>query len=87
VNDDTICYTQSSYSSWYHITPILKYINCYYKQIILFFLAVLIIIAVEYLYMHNAKSYGAVSFIPGMPGSAAPPSNPILQKKKSKSKR
>jgi hypothetical protein len=84
VNDDTICYTQSSSSSWYLITPILKYINCYYKQIILFFLAVLIIIAVEYLYMHNAKSYGAVSFIPGMPGSAAPPSNPILQKRKGK---
>jgi hypothetical protein len=88
VNSDTICYTQSSCSSWYPITPILKYINCYYKQISLFFLAVLIIIAVEYLYMHNAKSYGAVSFIPGMPGSAATPSNPILQKKRgNKSKR
>ena len=88
VNSDTICYTQSSSSSWYPITPILKYINCYYKQIILFFLAVLIIIAVEYLYMHNAKSYGAISFIPGMPGSAATPSNPILQKKRgNKSKR
>ena len=88
VNTDTICYTQSSSSSWYPITPILKYINCYYKQIIMFILAILIIIAVEYLYMHNAKSYGLVSFIPGMPGSAAPPSNPILQKKKgSKSKR
>jgi len=84
VNSDTICYTQSSSSSWYPITPILKYINCYYKQIILFFLAVLIIISVEYLYMHNAKSYGVVNFIPGIHGSAAPPSNPILQKKKSK---
>jgi len=82
VNDDTICYTQSSSSSWYPITPILKYINCYYKQIIMFILAILIIIAVEYLYMHNAKSYGAINFIPGMPGSAAQPSNPILQKKK-----
>jgi len=84
VDNDTICYTQSSSSSWYLITPILKYINCYYKQIILFILAVLIIVAVEYLYMHNAKSYGTVSFIPGMPGSAAHPSNPILQKKKGK---
>jgi hypothetical protein len=84
VNNDTICYTQSSSSSWYLVTPILNYINCYYKQIILFFLAVLIIVAVEYLYMHNAKNYGTVSFIPGMPGSAAPPSNPILQKKKGK---
>jgi hypothetical protein len=82
VDNDTICYTQSSYSSWYPITPILKYINCYYKQIILFILAVFIIIVVEYLYMHNAKIYGAVNFIPGMPGSAASPSNPILQKKK-----
>jgi len=84
VDNDTICYTQSSSSSWYPVTPILKYINCYYKQIILFILAVLIIIAVEYLYLHNAKTYGAVNFIPGMPGSAAPPSNPILQKKKGK---
>jgi hypothetical protein len=84
VNNDTICYTQSSASSWYLITPILKYINCYYKQIVLFILAVLIIISVEYLYMHNAKNFGVVSFIPGMPGSAAPPSKPILQKKKGK---
>jgi hypothetical protein len=82
INNETICYTQSSSSSWYPVTPILKYINCYYKQIILFILALLIIVAVEYLYLHNAKSYGAVSFIPGMPGSAAQPSNPILQKKK-----
>ena len=82
INNETICYTQSSSSSWYPVTPILKYINCYYKQIILFILAVIIIIAVEYLYLHNAKNYGAVNFIPGMPGSAAPPSNPILQKKK-----
>ena len=84
LNNDTICYTQSSSSSWYLITPILKYINCYYKQIILFILAVLIIIGVEYLYMHNSKTFGAINFIPGMPGSAAPPSNPILQKKKGK---
>jgi len=84
VNSDTICYTQSSSSSWYLITPILRYINCYYKQIILFILAVLIIITVEYLYMHNARIYGAINFIPGMPGSAASPSNPIMQKKKGK---
>jgi hypothetical protein len=82
INNETICYTQSSSSSWYPVTPILKYINCYYKQIILFIIALLIIVAVEYLYLHNAKNYGAVSFIPGMPGSAASPSNPILQKKK-----
>jgi hypothetical protein len=84
VNSDTICYTQSSSSYWYPIMPFLKYLNCYYKQIILFIIAVLIIIAVEYLYTHNAKSYGVVSLIPGMPGSAASPSNPILQKKKGK---
>jgi len=84
VNSDTICYTQSSSSYWYPIMPFLKYLNCYYKQIILFIIAVLIIIAVEYLYTHNAKNYGVVSLIPGMPGSAASPSNPILQKKKGK---
>jgi hypothetical protein len=84
ITNDTICYTQSSSSYWYHVTPILKYINCYYKQIILFILAVIIIIAVEYLYLHNAKNYGTVNFIPGMQGSAAQPSNPILQKKKGK---
>jgi hypothetical protein len=82
INNETICYTQSSSSSWYPVTPILKYINCYYKQIILFIIALLIIVAVEYLYLHNAKNYGAVNFIPGMQGSAASPSNPILQKKK-----
>jgi hypothetical protein len=87
VNNNTICYTQSSSSYLYPITPILKYFNCYYKQVIMFILAVLIIVVVEYLYMHNAMKYGSINFIPGMPGSAAPPINPILQKKKSKSKR
>ena len=87
VNNDTICYTQNSSSSWYPITSILKYINCYYKQIILFILAILTIIAVEYLYMYNVMKYGAVNFIPGIPGNAVSPSHPILKKKKSKSKR
>jgi hypothetical protein len=84
MNKDTVCYRQIS-AGWKFTRPILKYINCYYKQIILFILVVIIIIFVEFLYMHNAMKYGAVNFVPGMPGSA-PPSVPILQKKKGKGK-
>jgi hypothetical protein len=82
-NKDTACYKPNSSVNF--INSLYKYLNCYYKQILLFILAVVIIICVEYLYMHNAKVFGPVNFIPGMPGSA-PPSHPILQKKKSKSK-
>jgi hypothetical protein len=83
-NKDTVCFIPIS-SGWNLARPILKYINCYYKQIILFIIAIIIIIFVELLYMHNAVKYGAVNFIPGIPGSA-PPSHPILQKKKGKPK-
>jgi hypothetical protein len=85
-NNDTICYKPEAYS-WNSFSTILKYINCYYKQIILFIVACIIIVCVEYLYMHNTRKYGVVNFIPGMPGSTTSPSNPILQKKKDKSKR
>jgi hypothetical protein len=85
-NKDTACYkpNSSANSPVNFINSLYKYLNCYYKQIILFIFAVFIIICVEYLYMHNAKAFGTINFIPGMPGSA-PPSQPILQKKKGKS--
>jgi hypothetical protein len=35
--------------------------------------------------MHNVKTFGTINFIPGIPGPG-PPSNTILQKKKSKPK-
>jgi mannosyltransferase OCH1-like enzyme len=77
-NNNTSCYKQLSHSSL-----IFNFFNCYFKQFIMFIIAILIIIAVEYLYMHNAIKFGPVNFIPGIPGSA-PPSNTILQKKKVK---
>jgi len=82
INNDTNCYKQES-SSVTSLNTVIKILVCYYKQIIISILAVVIIIFVEYLYMHNAMKYGPINFIPGMPGSA-PPGNTILQKKKSK---
>jgi hypothetical protein len=82
-NKDAICYKSTPYSENL-FNRAFKYISFFHKQIILIFFAVIIIIAVEYLYMQNAKTFGAMSFIPGMPGSAASPSQPILQKKKGK---
>jgi hypothetical protein len=79
-NNETICY-KSVPSSHIMFGSVFKYITCYHKQILLFILAVIIIICVEYLYMHNSRTFGVVNFIPGLPGSA-PPSQPILQKKK-----
>ena len=84
-NKDDICYKSNAYSSNF-FNKAFKYISCFHKQIILFIFAVIIIIGVEYLYMQNAMTFGAMNFIPGMPGSAAPPSQPILQKKKGKEK-
>ena len=82
ISNDTNCYKQE-YSSITSLNSLLKILVCYYKQIIISIMAVVIIIFVEYLYMHNAMKYGAVNFIPGIPGSA-PPGNTILQKKKSR---
>jgi len=82
ISNDTNCYKQE-HSSITSLNTVLKILVCYYKQIIISIMAVIIIIFVEYLYMHNAMKYGPVNFIPGMPGSA-PPGNTILQKKKSK---
>jgi hypothetical protein len=84
-NNETICY-KTAPSSRTIFGSIFKYITCYHKQFLLFILTLIIIICVEYLYMHNARSFGIVNFIPGMPGSA-PPSQPITQKKKGKPKR
>jgi len=64
--NNTICYMNDSSSSNLFRT-ILKYINCYYKQIFLFILTILIILFVEKLYRFNAIKFGAVNFIPGMP--------------------
>jgi len=64
--NNTICYINDNSSSNLFRT-ILKYINCYYKQIFLFILTILIILFVEKLYRFNAIKFGAVNFIPGMP--------------------
>jgi len=91
-NKDTVCYTTNS-SEGNFIYTFLKYITCYYKQIILFIFALFIIIIVEYLYLHNAMKYAPVNFIPGMPGAAPQqhtqpsPAPNVSQKKKGKSKR
>lgn len=92
-NKDTVCYTTTTSKEGNFLYIFLKYTTCYYKQIILFIFAIIIIIFVEYLYLHNAKTFGAINLIPGMPGSAPqqhtqPSPAPIVsQKKKGKSKR
>ena len=68
-NPETSCYKVQSGSSEY-VKPLFNYMYCYYKQILLFILAILIIIFVEYIYMINTKTYGVINFIPGIPGSA-----------------
>jgi hypothetical protein len=83
-NNETICYKSTLYKLNF-LGSIFKYVTCYHKQILLFVFATIIIICVEYLYMHNVKTFGTINFIPGIPGPA-PPSNTILQKKKSKPK-
>jgi len=78
---DTNCYKSNSSSGY--INSLFQYCSCHYKQCILFVIAICIIIFVEYLYMLNAKTYGTVNFIPGLPGPATVASN-IIQKKKRK---
>jgi mannosyltransferase OCH1-like enzyme len=82
INKDTVCYKQDS-SCWKLITPIFKYFNCFYKQTIMFLIVIIIIISVEYLYMHNAIKYGSINFIPGLQVSQISTQS-SLQKKKVK---
>jgi len=79
-NTNTVCY-MTSLQSQNFFGSTFKFITCYYKQIIIFIFAAFIIIFVEYLYMHNARAFGTINFIPGLPGPAHP-SHHILQKKK-----
>jgi len=64
LNQNSICFT-TEYSSWNPIRPFIKYINCYYKQVILFILILIIIFIVEKLYHYNTSIYGAINYIPG----------------------
>jgi len=65
-NVNTICYMNDDFSSNL-VRTILKYVNCYYKQILLFVLTIIIILFVEKLYFFNSLRFGVVNFIPGMP--------------------
>ena len=75
---DTICYTKAE-SSWNFIRPTLKFLNCYYKQILLFILAIVIIIIVERITNYNVSIYGSISAIPGLAGKP-----PTIKTKKKK---
>ena len=72
INKDTICYLPEK-NSWDFLRKIINYIECYYKQIFLFTLSIIIIVFVEYLYLHNVVHYGVTNFIPGMPGNTQQP--------------
>lgn len=74
-NNNTICYMNNDFSSNIFRT-IFKFINCYYKQILLLILTIIIILVVEKLYLYNSSTFGVINFIPGMP-----PSNVVQQKK------
>jgi uncharacterized membrane protein len=65
-----------------YFTSILEYIKNYYKQILLFILAIITIIAVEKLHLYNSLKFGAVNFIPGMPNPSPNIPMSIVPKKK-----
>jgi len=65
-NINTICYINDNFSS-NPFRTILKYFNCYYKQIFLIVLTIIIIFFVEKLYFFNASKFGVSNFVPGMP--------------------
>ena len=82
MNNERICYTPA-FSSWNITRPIFKWMNCYYKQIFLFLLVILIIYVVDIINRYNASLYGIVSFIPGLP-STVTNSQDAPKKKKNK---
>jgi len=63
---DHICFTPVE-SSWNPIRPIMKFLNCYYKQVLLFILTIIIIIIVEKINHHNILKFGLTTIIPGQP--------------------
>jgi len=45
----------------------MKFLNCYYKQVLLFILTIIIIIIVEKINHHNILKFGLTTIIPGQP--------------------
>jgi mannosyltransferase OCH1-like enzyme len=83
INKDTVCYLPEK-TSWNFLRKIVNYIECYYKQIFLFMLSIVIIVFVEYIYLRNAAHYGVTNFIPGMPGTNQQPSQIVNKSPKKK---
>ena len=82
-NKDHICFTPVE-SSWNPVRPIMKFINCYYKQVFLFLLAIIVIIVVEKINHHNIMMFGLTTFIPGQTQVQQMQVNPEKKSKKSK---
>lgn len=87
-NNNTQCYTNDDFLS-NPFRSILKYIYCYYKQILLFVLVIIIIAGVEKLYFFNASRFGTINFIPGMPppNIVQPPKSVLHASSKNKTRK
>jgi hypothetical protein len=93
-NVNKICFTPVE-SSWNPIRPFLRFLNCYYKKIILIILVFLIIFIVERVNHFNIIKFGLATFIPGLPPPSSqqqqqqqqPLINPVKISKKNKSKK
>jgi hypothetical protein len=87
-NSNNQCYTNDDFLS-NPFRSILKYINCYYKQILLFVLVIIIIAGVEKLYFFNASRFGTINFVPGMPppNIVQPPKSVLHASSKNKTRK
>jgi hypothetical protein len=83
---DQICFTPVE-SSWNPFRSWLHFVNCNGKQIILFLLIFIIIFIVEKINHFNVMKFGLTTFIPGLPSTAPPVSQPIISVSKGKKER
>jgi hypothetical protein len=77
-------YENTSNENDNYFKSIIDYIKNYYKQLLLFILAILTIIGVEKLYLYNSLKFGSVNFIPGLPNPSPIPSQISSKKKRNK---
>ena len=69
---DHVCFTPTE-SSWNLIRPTMRFLNCYYKQILLLLISIIVIIFVEKINHYNILKLGLTSIIPGVPNTQTQP--------------
>lgn len=67
LKEDNDCYKVDTSFMGNSIPKIIKYLHCYYKQIYLLFIIILLLVSIHHLTNYNSQLFSIPSVIPGVP--------------------